>query len=113
MSERHLRRCVGKVGATAIAPLQWRAVPPRRDRRRAAPHPRQGADALRPDAFSTHAAPPCCCGLCGVRTHHRRRADPGEYGCNVGCLEGMDPYVRAIAAPVDDGVQHPPDRAAR
>ncbi|PPU97768.1 GFA family protein [Xanthomonas hyacinthi] len=142
VSERHPRRCIDKVGDTVIAPLHRLSchcgavqidlelphgiVDPRRCncslcRRRgaivasvplAALHVREGADALRLYRFNTHTAQHYFCGVCGIYTHHRRRSDPNEYGYNVGCLEGVDPYALAIAVPVSDGVQHPADRAA-
>ena len=32
------------------------------------------------------------CGRCGVYTHHRRRSNPHEFGYNVACLEGVNPF---------------------
>ena len=142
MNERHPRRWIDKVGDTAIAPLHRLSchcgavqidlelphgiVDPRRCncslcRRRgaivasvplAALHVRAGHDALRLYRFNTHTAQHYFCGECGIYTHHQRRSDPGEYGYNVGCLDGVDPYALAIAVPVSDGVHHPADRVA-
>jgi hypothetical protein len=52
------------------------------------------------------------CGVCGIYTHHQRRSFPDQYGYNVGCLEGVNPF-ELPDVPVNDGVNHPADRAAR
>ncbi|MES2854724.1 MAG: GFA family protein, partial [Bdellovibrionota bacterium] len=41
--------------------------------------------------------------------HHQRRSNPNEYGFNVGCLEGVNPFEFG-EIPVMDGVNHPSDR---
>ncbi len=33
------------------------------------------------------------CKHCGIYTHHQRRSNPNEFGVNVACLEGVDPYA--------------------
>lgn len=33
------------------------------------------------------------CKVCGIYTHHQRRSNPEEYGFNVACLEGVDPFA--------------------
>ena len=71
----------------------------------------QGEDALRLYQFNTHTAKHYFCGHCGIYTHHRRRSSPNEYGYNVGCLEGVNPYLLPDVQ-VFDGVNHPSDRAA-
>ncbi|WIX23638.1 GFA family protein [Xanthomonas arboricola pv. corylina] len=141
MSERHLRRSTYKVGEVTISPvhrlschcgavqidldLPHGLLDPRRCdcsmcRRRGAIfasvtmdglHVLQGEDVLRLYQFNTHAAAHYFCGVCGIYTHHRRRSNPNEYGYNVGCLEGVNPYALNIAVPVEDGVHHPLDRA--
>lgn len=60
--------------------------------------------------FNTHTAEHYFCTRCGIYTHHRRRSNPREYGFNVGCLEGVDPFELG-EVPVADGVHHPADRA--
>lgn len=59
--------------------------------------------------FNTHVAEHYFCSICGIYTHHRRRSDPGQYGVNVGCLEGVNPLDIA-EIPISDGVHHPSDR---
>ncbi|MBT1445074.1 GFA family protein [Shewanella sp. JM162201] len=69
----------------------------------------KGQDALRLYQFNTHTARHYFCGHCGIYTHHQRRSNPAEFGYNVGCLEGVDPYLLG-EVPVCDGVNHPSDR---
>jgi hypothetical protein len=38
----------------------------------------------------------------GIYTHHLRRSNPNQYGFNVACLEGVDPFARG-EIPVVDG----------
>ena len=69
----------------------------------------KGEDALRLYQFNTCTAQHWFCGICGVYTHHRRRSNPQHYGYNVGCLEGVDPFL-LDPVPTGDGVNHPSDR---
>jgi hypothetical protein len=69
----------------------------------------KGEDALKLYQFNTKVARHYFCSNCGIYTHHQRRANPQEYGYNVGCLEGVNPFD---LGPVEtnDGVNHPSDR---
>jgi hypothetical protein len=69
----------------------------------------QGAELLRVYSFNTRTAEHYFCSRCGIYTHHRRRSNPHQYGYNLGCLEGVDPYL-VEGVPVNDGVDHPADR---
>jgi len=69
----------------------------------------KGAEQLRVYQFNTHTARHYFCTVCGIHTHHQRRSSPEEYGYNVGCLEGVNPFDIADV-PVNDGVNHPADR---
>ncbi|WP_397448735.1 GFA family protein [Pseudomonas sp. NA-150] len=69
----------------------------------------QGEDALKLYQFNTHIARHYFCGHCGIYTHHQRRSNPDQYGYNVGCLEGVNPYLIG-PVPTNDGVNHPADR---
>lgn len=71
----------------------------------------QGQDVLRLYQFNTRTAKHYFCSVCGIYTHHQRRSDPNEYGYNVGCLEGVNPFELG-EVPTDDGVNHPSDRPA-
>ena len=68
-----------------------------------------GQDQLRLYQFNTRVAKHYFCGQCGIYTHHQRRSFPGQYGYNVGCLEGINPFL-LNEVPVNDGVNHPADR---
>ena len=70
----------------------------------------QGEEHLRLYQFNTLTAEHYFCAVCGIYTHHRRRSNPQEYGYNVGCLDGVDPYALTVAIPVSDGVHHSSDR---
>ncbi|WP_293933247.1 GFA family protein [Iodobacter sp.] len=71
----------------------------------------QGADSIKLYQFNTHMAKHYFCGQCGIYTHHQRRSNPEQYGFNVGCLEGINPYDLENI-PLNDGVNHPNDRAS-
>ncbi|MBC7989886.1 MAG: GFA family protein [Luteimonas sp.] len=68
----------------------------------------EGQDALRQYQFNTHTAKHFFCSRCGIYTHHQRRSNPAEYGYNVGCLEGVNPFELG-PVPTNDGVNHPAD----
>ena len=69
----------------------------------------QGEEALRLYQFNTKTARHYFCAHCGIYTHHRRRSNPVQYGYNVGCLEGVNPFDLG-PVPTFDGVNHPADR---
>ena len=59
--------------------------------------------------WNTKTAKHYFCKTCGIYTHHQRRSNPNEYGFNIACLDGINPYSFA-PAPVFDGVNHPADK---
>ncbi|HEX8594574.1 MAG TPA: GFA family protein [Pseudomonas sp.] len=69
----------------------------------------QGHSQLKLYQFNTRTARHYFCGNCGIYTHHQRRSNPAEYGYNVGCLEGVNPFDLG-QIPTSDGVNHPADR---
>ena len=69
----------------------------------------QGASSIKLYQFNTKTAKHYFCSNCGIYTHHQRRSDPNEYGYNVGCLEGVNPFDLE-PVPLNDGVNHPADR---
>ena len=69
----------------------------------------QGEDVLKLYQFGTKTAKHYFCSQCGIYTHHQRRSNSEQYGYNVGCLEGVNPFDIA-AVPTNDGVNHPADR---
>ena len=69
----------------------------------------QGDEALRLYQFNTKVAKHYFCSICGIYTHHQRRSFPNQFGYNVGCLEGINPFDLETV-PLNDGVNHPADR---
>lgn len=69
----------------------------------------KGEDALKLYEFNTKTAKHYFCSICGIYTHHQRRSNPHEYGYNIGCLEGVNPF-ELKNVPTNDGVNHPADR---
>jgi hypothetical protein len=68
-----------------------------------------GSESLKLYQFNTNVAKHYFCSVCGIYTHHQRRSFPDQYGYNVGCLEGINPFdIETIA--LNDGVNHPADR---
>jgi hypothetical protein len=61
--------------------------------------------------FNTLTARHYFCAECGIYTHHQRRSNPEQYGYNVGCLEGVNPFDIPDVL-VSDGANHPADRRA-
>ncbi len=53
----------------------------------------KGADKLSLYQWNTKQAEHYFCSICGIYTHHRRRSKPTEYGFNVACIEGVDPFA--------------------
>lgn len=70
----------------------------------------EGEDVLTRYEFNTRTARHYFCSRCGIYTHHQRRSNPDEYGYNVGCLEGVNPFD-LVNVPTNDGVDHPADRS--
>ncbi|EOB4969825.1 MULTISPECIES: GFA family protein [Vibrio] len=69
----------------------------------------KGQEALRLYQFNTQTAKHYFCSVCGIYTHHQRRSNPHQYGYNVGCLEGVNPFDLGDVV-TNDGVNHPADR---
>ncbi|ELI5732486.1 GFA family protein [Vibrio fluvialis] len=69
----------------------------------------KGQEALRLYQFNTQTAKHYFCSVCGIYTHHQRRSNPHQYGYNVGCLEGVNPFELGDVV-TNDGVNHPADR---
>lgn len=69
----------------------------------------EGKDILRLYQFNTNTAKHYFCSNCGIYTHHQRRSNPTEYGFNIGCLEGVNPFDLGDI-PASDGINHPSDK---
>ncbi|GGX84973.1 GFA family protein [Massilia dura] len=71
-----------------------------------------GAEWLTLYQFNTMQAKHYFCSKCGIYTHHQRRSDPGQYGINAACLEGISPFDFS-EVPVNEGRIHPRDNPVR
>ena len=69
----------------------------------------EGEDVLSKYEWNTKIAQHYFCSRCGIYTHHQRRSNSSEYGYNIGCLEGVNPFAIGTV-PTNDGVNHPADR---
>lgn len=69
----------------------------------------KGEETLTVYQFNTMSAKHYFCSVCGIYTHHKQRSNPGQYGFNVACLDGIDPF-KLGDIPVVNGVNHPCDR---
>ena len=69
----------------------------------------RGADVLGLYQFNTMTAKHYFCTKCGIYTHHQRRSNPSQFGYNVGCLNGINPFEIGDV-PVRDGIHHPSDQ---
>jgi hypothetical protein len=69
----------------------------------------QGLEKLTLYQFNTKTAKHYFCSVCGIYTHHQRRSNPTQFGFNVACLEGVNPYELG-EVPIMDGINHPADR---
>ena len=68
-----------------------------------------GHEKLKLYQFNSHTAKHYFCSVCGIYTHHQRRSNPQQYGVNLGCLEGVNPFEQG-SVPTSDGINHPADR---
>lgn len=68
----------------------------------------KGEDMLTLYQFNTMTAKHYFCSKCGIYTHHQRRSNPLQYGFNIACLEGVNPYDLGDVT-IYDGINHPAD----
>ena len=52
----------------------------------------KGEDSLSLYQWNSKTAKHFFCKKCGIYTHHQRRSNPSQFGFNVACLEGVNPY---------------------
>ena len=71
----------------------------------------KGEDMLSLYQWGTGVAKHYFCSKCGIYTHHQRRSNPNQFGFNIACIEGVDPYSYG-EVPVYDGVHHTKDRTS-
>jgi hypothetical protein len=65
----------------------------------------RGAEMLSLYQWNTKIAKHYFCKICGIYTHHRRRSNTSQYGFNVACLEGVDPFALTAIGLVDGAAQ--------
>ncbi len=53
----------------------------------------QGQNKLTLYQWNTRQAKHYFCSVCGIYTHHQRRSTPTEYGFNMACIDGVDPFA--------------------
>lgn len=52
----------------------------------------KGEDFLSLYQWNTKQAKHFFCKVCGIYTHHQRRSNPSEFGFNIACIEGVNPF---------------------
>ncbi len=69
----------------------------------------EGEEKLTLYQFNTMTAKHYFCSICGIYTHHQRRSNPNQFGFNVACLDGVNPYeIKDVQ--LLDGINHPADK---
>ena len=53
----------------------------------------KGEETLKLYQFNSHQAKHFFCSNCGIHTHHQRKLNPEQYGLNIACLEGVNPFI--------------------
>lgn len=53
----------------------------------------KGAENLSLYQWNTNVAEHYFCKTCGIHTHHKRRSNPNQYGVNIACIEGVNPFA--------------------
>tara|TARA_B100000287_G_scaffold374259_1_gene373974 strand:- start:529 stop:897 length:369 start_codon:yes stop_codon:yes gene_type:complete len=69
----------------------------------------KGENLLKLYQYHTKTAKHYFCSVCGIHTHNRPRSNPKNYGINIACVEGIEPFDLENI-PVNDGKNHPMDQ---
>jgi len=64
-----------------------------------------GEDLLTLYQWNTRAARHYFCKVCGIYTHHQRRSNPTQFGFNVACIDGIDPFALGDIPVIDGAAQ--------
>jgi hypothetical protein len=70
----------------------------------------KGREQLALYQWNTRVAEHYFCRSCGIYTHHRRRMKPDEFGVNVACLDGVNPYALGDITVLDGAALSVADR---
>lgn len=52
----------------------------------------KGGDNLSLYQWNTKTAKHYFCKTCGIYTHHQRRSNPTQFGFNIACIDGVNPF---------------------
>lgn len=52
----------------------------------------KGENMLSTYQWNTKIAKHYFCKVCGIYTHHQRRSNPSQFGFNVACIAGVNPF---------------------
>lgn len=52
----------------------------------------KGEDNLSLYQWNTKTAKHYFCKTCGIYTHHQRRSNPTQFGFNIACINGVNPF---------------------
>lgn len=52
----------------------------------------EGEENLSLYQWNTKTAKHYFCKICGIYTHHQRRSNPLQFGFNIACLDGINPF---------------------
>jgi hypothetical protein len=65
----------------------------------------QGEEMLTLYQWNTKTAKHYFCKVCGIYTHHQRRSNPTQFGFNVACIAGVNPFELGEIGVGDGAVQ--------
>jgi hypothetical protein len=62
-----------------------------------------GQKCLNSHRFDSRSFAHQVCSRCGIYTYHRRRFNPKQYACAIGCLDGVGPFLMREVPVKDHG----------
>jgi len=63
----------------------------------------KGKDKLSLYQWNSMTAKHYVCSVCGIYTHHQRRSNSSQFGFNIACIEGVNPYDYENQVKLGDG----------